>query len=241
LRLSIVIPVFQEAERIEACLDHALAQGAPGHEVEVIVVDGGSNDGTMDRVHARQEKVGADRLRGMVAPRRGRARQLNAGAREAKGDVLLFLHVDTQLPDGAMERVVEAVGGREPRADYGWFTVRIASGDPRLRFASRIWSARSRLFVSSTGDQAQFFTRDFFFRVGAYPPFDLCEDLAILRHARKLGRHACVDVPVTTSARRWEANGVNRTIVKMLKLRAMYHLGVRPERLAEEWRTLSRG
>ena len=173
-----------------------------------------------------------------IAPRRGRARQLNAGAREAKGNVLLFLHVDTQLPDGAMPRVVEAV---DSGADYGWFTVRIASGDPRLRVASRIWSARSQHFVSSTGDQAQFFGRDFFFRVGGYPPLDLCEDLAILRHARKLGRHACIDAPVVTSARRWEANGVNRTIVKMLKLRAMYHLGVRHDRLAAEWRTLSRG
>lgn len=238
MRISVVIPVFQEAARIEACLDHALAQSAPGHDIEVIVVDGGSNDGTMDRVRDRQQQVGAERLRGIVAPRRGRARQLNAGAREAKGNVLLFLHVDTQLPDGAMPRVVEAVDGG---ADYGWFTVRIASGDPRLRIASRIWSARSQRFVSSTGDQAQFFGRDFFFRVGGYPPLDLCEDLAILRHARKLGRHACIDAPVVTSARRWEANGVNRTIVKMLKLRAMYHLGVRHERLAAEWRTLSRG
>jgi rSAM/selenodomain-associated transferase 2 len=238
MRISIVIPVFQEAARIEACLDHALAQSAAGHDIEVIVVDGGSNDGTMDRVRERQQQVGAERLRGIVAPRRGRARQLNAGAREAKGNVLLFLHVDTQLPDGAMPRVVEAV---DSGADYGWFTVRIASGDPRLRVASRIWSARSRHFISSTGDQAQFFGRDFFFRVGGYPPLDLCEDLAILRHARKLGRHACIDAPVVTSARRWEANGVNRTIVKMLKLRAMYHLGVRHDRLAAEWRTLSRG
>ena len=241
MRISIVIPVFQEAARIEACLDHALAQRAPGHDIEVIVVDGGSNDGSMDRVRDRQQGVGAERVRGIVAPRRGRARQLNAGAREAKGDVLLFLHVDTQLPDDAMPRVVEAIGEYEPRADYGWFTVRIASADPRLRVASRIWSARSRHFVSSTGDQAQFFRRDFFFRVGGYPPLDLCEDLAILRHARKLGRHACIDTPVVTSARRWEANGVNRTIIKMLKLRAMYHLGVRHERLAAEWRTLSRG
>jgi rSAM/selenodomain-associated transferase 2 len=241
MRISIVIPVFQEAERIEACLDHALAQSAAGHAVEVIVVDGGSNDGTMDRVRERQEKLGAQRVRGIVAPRRGRARQLNAGAREAKGNVLLFLHVDTQLPEDALPRVIEAIGEQVPQADYGWFTVRVASGDPRLRIASRIWSTRSRLFVSSTGDQAQFFGRDFFFRIGGYPPLDLCEDLAILRHAKKLGRHACIDAPVLTSARRWEANGVNRTIVKMLKLRAMYHLGVRHERLAREWRTLSRG
>ena len=161
MRISIVIPVFQEAARIEACLDHALAQSAPGHDIEVIVVDGGSNDGTMDRVHERQEQVGAERLRGIVAPRRGRARQLNAGAREAKGNVLLFLHVDTQLAEDAMARVIEAL---DSGADYGWFTVRIASRDPRLRIASRIWSARSRRFVSSTGDQAQFFGRDFFFR-----------------------------------------------------------------------------
>jgi len=244
MRVSIVIPVFNEAERIEACLDHALAQSAPGHEVEVIVVDGGSNDGTVARVRARQNELGEDRVRAVVAPRRGRARQLNYGARESKGNVVLFLHVDTQLPgsdsggEGAIAKIVAAV---DAGADYGWFTVRIGSDDPRLRFASRMWSTRSRLFVSSTGDQAQFFTRDFFFRIGGYPPLELCEDLAILRFARRQGRHACITSPVTTSARRWEVNGVNRTIMKMFKLRAMYHLGLPNERLAAEWRTLSRG
>jgi rSAM/selenodomain-associated transferase 2 len=239
MRISIVIPVFNEAARIDACLDHAIAQAyTSGPIVEIIVVDGGSNDGTVERARAREERLGPDRVRVVVAPRRGRARQLNAGAREATGDVVLFLHVDTELPSDAVTRVARAVEGG---ADYGWFTVRIDSRDPRLRFASRIWSMRSKLFVSSTGDQAQFFRRDFFFRAGAYPPFDLCEDLAILRHARRIGKHACIDAPVTTSARRWEANGVGRTIAKMWKIRAQYHLGVRHDRLAKEWRALARG
>ena len=239
MKISIVVPVLNEAERIDACLDHALAQAyATGQIVEVIVVDGGSTDGTVARAKAREEKLGPDRIRVVAATRRGRARQLNAGAREAKGDVVVFLHVDTELPPDAVTRIARAV---DDGADYGWFTVRIASRDPRLRFASRIWSMRSKLFVSSTGDQAQFFRRDFFFRAGAYPPFDLCEDLAILRHARRIGRHTCIDAPVTTSARRWEANGVGRTIAKMWKLRLGYHLGVRPEQLAKEWRALTRG
>ena len=239
MKISIVVPVLNEAERIDACLDHALAQAyATGQIVEVIVVDGGSTDGTVARAKAREEKLGPDRIRVIAATRRGRARQLNAGAREAKGDVVVFLHVDTELPPDAVTRIARAV---DDGADYGWFTVRIASRDPRLRFASRIWSMRSKLFVSSTGDQAQFFRRDFFFRAGAYPPFDLCEDLAILRHARRIGRHTCIDAPVTTSARRWEANGVGRTIAKMWKLRLGYHLGVRPEQLAKEWRALTRG
>ena len=239
MKISIVVPVLNEAARIDACLDHALAQAyATGQIVEVIVVDGGSTDGTVARAKAREEKLGPDRIRVVAATRRGRARQLNAGAREAKGDVVVFLHVDTELPPDAVTRIARAV---DDGADYGWFTVRIASRDPRLRFASRIWSMRSKLFVSSTGDQAQFFRRDFFFRAGAYPPFDLCEDLAILRHARRIGRHTCIDAPVTTSARRWEANGVGRTIAKMWKLRLGYHLGVRPEQLAKEWRALTRG
>jgi len=239
MKISIVVPVLNEAERIDACLDHALAQAyATGQIVEVIVVDGGSTDGTVARAKAREEKLGPDRIRVIAATRRGRARQLNAGAREAKGDVVVFLHVDTELPPDAVTRIARAVGDG---ADYGWFTVRIASRDPRLRFASRIWSMRSKLFVSSTGDQAQFFRRDFFFRAGAYPPFDLCEDLAILRHARRIGKHRCIDAPVTTSARRWEANGVGRTIATMWKLRLGYHLGVRPEQLAKEWRALTRG
>ena len=239
MKISIVVPVLNEAARIDACLDHALAQAyATGQIVEVIVVDGGSTDGTVARAKAREEKLGPDRIRVIAATRRGRARQLNAGAREAKGDVVVFHHVDTELPHDAVTRIARAV---DDGADYGWFTVRIASRDPRLRFASRIWSMRSKLFVSSTGDQAQFFRRDFFFRAGAYPPFDLCEDLAILRHARRIGRHTCIDAPVTTSARRWEANGVGRTIAKMWKLRLGYHLGVRPEQLAKEWRALTRG
>ena len=239
MKISIVVPVLNEAARIDACLDHALAQAyATGQIVEVIVVDGGSTDGTVARAKAREEKLGPDRIRVIAATRRGRARQLNAGAREAKGDVVVFLHVDTELPPDAVTNIARAV---DDGADYGWFTVRIASRDPRLRFASRIWSMRSKLFVSSTGDQAQFFRRDFFFRAGAYPPFDLCEDLAILRHARRIGRHTCIDAPVTTSARRWEANGVGRTIAKMWKLRLGYHLGVRPEQLAKEWRALTRG
>ena len=239
MKISIVVPVLNEAARIDACLDHALAQAyATGQIVEVIVVDGGSTDGTVARAKEREEKLGPDRIRVVAATRRGRARQLNAGAREAKGDVVVFLHVDTELPPDAVTRIARAV---DDGADYGWFTVRIASRDPRLRFASRIWSMRSKLFVSSTGDQAQFFRRDFFFRAGAYPPFDLCEDLAILRHARRIGRHTCIDAPVTTSARRWEANGVGRTIAKMWKLRLGYHLGVRPEQLAKEWRALTRG
>ena len=239
MKISIVVPVLNEAERIDACLDHALAQAyATGQIVEVIVVDGGSTDGTVARAKAREEKLGPDRIRVIAATRRGRARQLNAGARESKGDVVVFLHVDTELPPDAVTNIARAV---DDGADYGWFTVRIASRDPRLRVASRIWSMRSKLFVSSTGDQAQFFRRDFFFRAGAYPPFDLCEDLAILRHARRIGRHTCIDAPVTTSARRWEANGVGRTIAKMWKLRIGYHLGVRPEQLAKEWRALTRG
>ena len=239
MKISIVVPVLNEAARIDACLDHALAQAyATGQIVEVIVVDGGSTDGTVARAKEREEKLGPDRIRVVAATRRGRARQLNSGAREAKGDVVVFLHVDTELPPDAVTNIARAV---DDGADYGWFTVRIASRDPRLRVASRIWSMRSKLFVSSTGDQAQFFRRDFFFRAGAYPPFDLCEDLAILRHARRIGRHTCIDAPVTTSARRWEANGVGRTIAKMWKLRLGYHLGVRPEQLAKEWRALTRG
>lgn len=239
MKISIVVPVLNEAERIDACLDHALAQGtATGPIVEVIVVDGGSTDGTVARAKAREEELGPGRIRVIAATRRGRARQLNAGAREAKGDVVVFLHVDTEPPPDAVTRIARAVGDG---ADYGWFTVRIASRDPRLRVASRIWSMRSKLFVSSTGDQAQFFRRDFFFRAGAYPPFDLCEDLAILRHARRIGKHRCIDAPVTTSARRWEANGVGRTVATMWKLRLKYHLGVRPEQLAKEWRALTRG
>jgi rSAM/selenodomain-associated transferase 2 len=222
--VSVIVPVFDEARRIRVVLDALLREH--GCE-EVIVVDGGSRDGTAEIAIAHG---GAHVTR---APR-GRASQMNAGARVARGDVLLFLHADTDLPPGALRSVAAAVAGG---ADFGCFRVRIDSSDLRLRLASHLISLRSSLIVSGTGDQALFFRRSFFESLGGFDDLPLFEDMRIVGRARGRGRWVCLGPPVRTSARRWEANGVTRTMALMLGLRALYHLGVDPRRLAALYRS----
>lgn len=147
--------------------------------------------------------------------------------------MLLFLHADTDLPEGALRRVGAAVAAG---ADVGCSRVRIDARDPRLRLASRLISLRSTLLVSGTGDQALFFRRAFFEALGGVDDLPLFEDMRIVGRARGRGRWVCLGPPVRTSARRWEAHGVARTMATMLALRGLYHLGVPPARLARLYR-----
>ena len=222
--VSVVVPVLDE----EAAIDRLLGRLRHAGDAEIVVVDGGSRDRTVERAEKHE---GVRVIRG----ERGRARQMNLGAREASGDVLLFLHADTTLPEGAVDRVLGAV--RRRGADFGCFTVKIDSEDLRLRIASRMISARSRLIPSSTGDQAQFFRRDFFFSLGGYPEVPLFEDMMIVGLAARRGKYVCVDGPVRTSARRWHTHGISRTMITMLALRTLYHLGVDPQTLAKFYAT----
>jgi rSAM/selenodomain-associated transferase 2 len=226
--LTVIVPVLNEVRIVTPLIDSLRYIDA---NFDTIVVDGGSNDGTLEAASRHAELW--PKLRVVTAPRRGRARQMNYGARQATGEVLLFLHVDTQLPPRAIEKVIAAV---HDGADFGYFPVEIESRDPRLTLVAKIMSARSRAIVSSTGDQAQFFRRSFFFEVGGFTDVPLLEDLIIMKHAGRAGRRVCMPDPVRTSARRWEAQGVNETIVRMATIRTLYHLGVRPERLAKYYR-----
>ena len=220
--VSIIVPVLDESARIGALLDE-LARDQPA--AEVVVVDGGSCDATVDLARERGARV--------VESPRGRARQMNAGAAAACGEVLLFLHADTSLPRGAVTSVADAVADG---ADFGCFPVRIDSDDLRLRVASRIISWRSRLLVSATGDQAQFFRRSFFERLGGFPDVPLFEDMMIVAAGTRSGRWVCLEPVVRTSARRWNTHGVSRTMAKMIALRALFHLGVPPATLANYYR-----
>ncbi|MBI5513978.1 MAG: TIGR04283 family arsenosugar biosynthesis glycosyltransferase [Deltaproteobacteria bacterium] len=230
-RISVIVPVLDEVRRIDALLGALVPPGAPDPCLEVIVVDGGSRDGTQARVRAFPS------VRLVEAPR-GRARQMNAGAREASGEALLFLHADTTLPPGALDRLRETL---DAGADFGCFELSIESQDPRLRVASTMISLRSRLIPSATGDQAQWFRRAFFWRLGGFPDLPLFEDLRIVGTAAGRGRYACVPLRVGTSARRWQAHGVSRTMARMLLLRGLYHLGVDPRVLARFYATNPRG
>jgi len=219
--LTIVVPVLNETPAIVPCL-RELA-GLREHGAEVIVVDGGSSDATVEAAAPLADQV----LRGP----RGRARQMNAGAAQARGDTLLFLHADTRLPGDALAAIQSALA--TPRAHWGRFDVRIAGRPRMLRLVAGLMNLRSRISGIATGDQAIFVRRDSFARVGGFPDQPLMEDIELSRRLRALSRPACLRQRVTTSGRRWERGGVWRTIALMWRLRWLYWTGTPPERLAE--------
>ena len=223
LRLSIIVPVLDEAEAIAATLDALATPRGLGHEV--IVVDGGSGDETLAISRDRADKA-------IVGPR-GRARQMNAGAKHAHGDVLLFLHADTRLPPLGVERIASAVA---QGAAWGRFNVRIEGRSPMLAVVAALMNVRSRLTGIATGDQAMFVRRDLFERVGGFPDQPLMEDIELSRRLRACAPPACLRERVVTSGRRWENRGVWRTIVLMWRLRWRYWRGAAADDLARAYR-----
>jgi rSAM/selenodomain-associated transferase 2 len=220
-RLTIVIPVLNEAAIIVAALEAV----APlrGRGAEVIVVDGGSRDGTL----ALAEPL-ADRV---IAAPRGRGAPLNAGAALGTGDALLFLHADTTLPNGADRLIAAALAQRA----WGRFDLRIAGRHPFLGGIARMINWRSRLTGIATGDQAIFVRRETFLAVGGFPDLPLMEDVAISQRLKRRCRPACIATPVVTSGRRWEHYGVLRTVLLMWRLRLAFYLGAAPEWLASRY------
>jgi rSAM/selenodomain-associated transferase 2 len=186
------------------------------------VVDGGSTDATT-AVAARFPRV-----RLLTSPR-GRARQMNAGARAARGDVLLFLHADTLLPDGALAAVGDAVS--DPGIVGGRFDVRFDNPRPVFKMIAWFMNLRSRWSGISTGDQAIFVRREPFDTLGGYRDIPLMEDVELCRRLRRRGRMAALRLRVSTSARKWEREGALRTILLMWALRFLHMVGVPPARL----------
>ena len=217
-RLSIIMPVRNEAAGIREALEALAPLRARAHEV--IVVDGESDDGT-----ASLAAPACDQM--LVTPR-GRALQMNTGAQVASGDALLFLHADTRLPERADELVFAALA----RSSWGRFDVRIASRRALLALVACGMNLRSRLTGIATGDQAIFVRRDAF---PGYPEIPLMEDIALSRALKRRERPACLRARVVTSARRWEARGVLRTILLMWRLRLLYALGTPPQHLARDY------
>jgi len=217
--LSIVVPALDEAANLERLLPD-LAARCPG--AEVIVADGGSGDGTAAVVRrfpsARWQPA-----------RRGRARQMNAGAGVARGDALLFLHADTALPDGAADAIARALA--DPAVVGGRFDVRFANPRWPFRMIAGLMNRRSRWSGICTGDQAIFVRRSAFEALGGYPDIPLMEDVEFSKRLGRMGRLACLRQQVTTSARKWEREGIARTILLMWTLRFLYFCGVSPARL----------
>jgi rSAM/selenodomain-associated transferase 2 len=218
--ISVVIPTLNEAGQIGALLQALQAWRARG--AELIVIDSGSADDT-----ARLAEPWADIV---LTARRGRAAQMNAGAARARGEILLFLHADTRLPDDADTAIVRelARGGRV----WGRFDVDIDGRSPLLRCVAWAMNLRSRWTGVATGDQAMFVRRAIFQACGGFPDIALMEDIALSKRLKAFGPPVALRARALTSGRRWQTRGVLRTVLLMWRLRLAYFLGADPERLA---------
>lgn len=221
--LSIVMPALDEGARIVDVL--APLQPLRARGCDIILVDGGSTDDTRAQARPFADYV-------LVAAR-GRARQMNAGAAQARGETLLFLHADTRLPADALALIVEglAASGRL----WGRFDVRIRGRSRLLPIVSAMMNARSRWSGICTGDQAMFVRRDAFARVGGFPDIALMEDIALSKALKRLGAPLALRAKVETSGRRWDTHGAWRTILLMWRLRLAYALGADPADLARRY------
>lgn len=221
MTLSIIIPTLNEALMIGRTLLALQPLREAGHEV--IVVDGGSTDDTMALSRPFADKV--------IQSQPGRSRQMNAGAKFASGEILLFLHSDTLLPPKADHLIIQRMKGKE-RA-WGRFDVKLTGHHLLFRIIEVLMNWRSRLSHIATGDQAIFIRRELFEEIGGFPEIDLMEDIALCRILKKYGKPLCLRQTVFTSSRRWEEKGVFRTVLLMWSLRLAYFLGVHPNRLAK--------
>lgn len=221
-RISVVVPTLDEEDRVEAALRSA--RGAFGPDAELIVVDGGSRDATRSRARPLARVLEAEP---------GRGGQLDAGARAAVGEILVFLHADTRLSPEAAGPLSRLLA--EPGVAGGCFRFGVAPpprGLSRWRWLEAAVRLRTRLFRTATGDQALFATREAYRSSGGFPPWPLFEDVEFVRRLRDVGHFRVLPVEARTSRRRWERAGFWRTVGTHWLLRGAYAAGVGPERLA---------
>ena len=230
MRVSIVVPALDEADGIAATLVPLQPLRAAGHEV--VVVDGGSADATLAIARPLADLA--------FAATRGRAAQMNAGAAAATGDVLMFLHADTRLPDDAIGLVTARL--REQRRRWGRFDVAIEGRSRALSAVAATMNLRSRLTGIATGDQTLFVERPLFEAAGGFPRQPLMEDVEFSRRLKRTGgRPLCLRAKVVTSGRRWDRRGVARTIAEMWRLRLAHWRGVNAEALVAQYPDIRAG
>jgi len=220
MQLSIIIPALDEADTITVLLQQLQPLRKRGHEV--ILVDGGSTDETVTMAEPL-----VDRL--MVTPA-GRAGQLNAGASAAHGQVLWFVHADSRIPDRADELIVKSLSHK-----WGYFNIRLSGNRKLLRIVERLMNLRSRLTGIATGDQGIFVLRAAFERIGGYADLPLMEDIDLSKRLKCEQWPICLRQTLVTSSRRWEQNGIVRTILLMWSLRLAWYLGVPAKRLVTRY------
>ncbi len=216
MQFSVIIPALNEAESIETCL---LKLQDIKHQCEIIVVDGGSADNTIALATPLADKV--------ISSEKGRAKQMNKGAQQAIGNMLIFLHADTELPDNALELI------RQVKNGWGRFDITLRGKPFMLNVISFFMNWRSRITGIATGDQVIFVSRPLFKKVGGYPDIALMEDISLCSMLKKTSPPHCLKAKVISSGRRWEKMGVFRSILLMWSIRLRYYFGEKPEVLAE--------
>lgn len=219
MRISVIIPVLNEEKSIVTTVTALL----PLKPDELFIVDGGSTDRTQEICR----RLGVN----VISSSRGRAVQMNAGAKLATGDVLLFVHADTRLPDSAFTDIRRGLA--KPDWIGGRFDVRLDGHGWMLKLIGVMISLRSRATKIATGDQAIFVRREIFNGLGGFPDMPVMEDIAFSRALKRKGAVACLRSQVVSSARRWEVEGVWRTIFKMWTLKLLYLAGVSPVKLKQ--------
>lgn len=226
-RISIIIPCLNEGAVIGPLLENLQTFRSRGHEL--ILVDGGSQDDTLARA-----KPWVDQL---IESEKGRARQMNAGAAGATGEILWFVHADTQLPSGSDESIV--TGLTKSGRGWGRFDVSLSGNPVLLKVVAFMINWRSRLTGIATGDQGIFLYTTLFRQVGGFPEIALMEDVALSKRLKAVSRPVSLRARLLTSSRRWEQRGIIRTILLMWRLRLAYALGADPQTLATRYRECS--
>ncbi|MGB4073241.1 TIGR04283 family arsenosugar biosynthesis glycosyltransferase [Pseudomonas sp.] len=222
-RLSVIIPARNEAQALPWLLADLAALRADG--AELILVDGGSSDATC--------ALAASRVDQLLSGSAGRAVQMNQGAAAASGEYLWFVHADTRVSAESLRSLLDVLNERPV---WGRFDVRLAGAGLALRVIGAMINLRSRLTGIASGDQGIFVRRECFEALGGYAAIPLMEDLQLCRRLKRQVRPRCLRPPLSTSSRRWEQQGVIRTVLLMWRLRLAYYWGVSPERLASQYR-----
>jgi len=220
--ISVVIPALNEADNIAETLLSI------GHEnnIQVIVADGGSQDHTVSIA----ESLGA-KVINVLPPR---SKQMNAGAAQATGDVLLFLHADTRLPKNFDRLVLGSLA--QPNIAAGAFELRIDAPPPGLRLIERVANWRSRCLRTPYGDQGIFMLTRIFHEAGGFPDFSIMEDFELIRRLRKKGKIITLPAPVLTSSRRWQNFGILKTTLINQLIVIAYYMGIPPNTIARLYR-----
>ncbi len=220
--LSVIIPALNEAVRIGATLESI----ANSNDIEIIVVDGGSTDGT--------PAIAAERGARVYEAPRGRAHQMNLGAAKAAGEILLFLHADTRLPVGHATAIRECLA--RPGAIAGAFSFATDLDSPAMRLVTAFAAVRARMFELPYGDQGLFVPADVFRRAGGFPTMPIMEDFEFVRRLRRFGHIEIADRVAVTSGDRWRRLGVWRTTLRNARIVTLYLLGTKPEQLLRIYR-----